>query len=73
MMNNNDNNNNFYRIMAYVFIGLFLISLIICFCVFIYFKWFKGKYIIKKYILITIKMNIKSLKIKNESMFQQMI
>ena len=46
MMNNNDNNNdnNFYRIMAYVFIGLFLISLIICFCVFIYFKWFKGKY-----------------------------
>ena len=46
MMSNNDNNNdnNFYRIMAYVFIGLFLISLIICFCVFIYFKWFKGKY-----------------------------
>ena len=41
-MNNNDNNNdnNFYRIMAYVFIG----SLVICFCVFIYFKWFKGKY-----------------------------
>ena len=40
MMNNNDNNNdnNFYRIMAYVFIGLFLISLVICFCVFIYFK-----------------------------------
>ena len=46
MMNNNDNNNdnNFYRIMAYVFIVLFLISLVICFCVFIYFKWFKGKY-----------------------------
>ena len=46
MMNNNDNNNdnNFYKIMAYVFIGLFLISLVICFCVFIYFKWFKGKY-----------------------------
>ena len=43
MMNNNDNNNdnNFYRIMAYVFIGLFLV---ICFCVFIYFKWFKSKY-----------------------------
>ena len=59
--------------MAYVFIGLFLISLIICFCVFIYFKWFKGKYINKKYTLIIIKMNIKSLKIKNESMFQQMI
>ena len=46
MMNNNDNNNdnNFHRIMAYVFIGLFLISLVICFCVFIYFKWFKSKY-----------------------------
>ena len=46
MMNNNDNNNhnNFYRIMAYVFIGLFPISLVICFCMFIYFKWFKSKY-----------------------------
>ena len=46
MMNNNDNNNdnNFYKIMAYVFIGLFLISLVIYFFVFIYFKWFKGKY-----------------------------
>ena len=42
--NDNYNDNNFYRIMAYVFIGLFLISLIICFCVFIYFKWFKSKY-----------------------------
>ena len=69
MMNNNDNDNDFYRIMAYVFIGLFLIPLIICFCVFIYFKWFKGKYITKKYTLIIIEMNIKSLKIKNESMF----
>ena len=29
MINNNDN--NFYRTMAYVFIGLFLISLVICF------------------------------------------
>ena len=49
MMNNNDNNDNyndndFYRIMAYVFIRLFLISLVIYFCVFNYFKWFKGKY-----------------------------
>ena len=46
MMNNYDNNNdnNVYKIMAYAFIGLFLISLVICFCVFIYFKWFKGKY-----------------------------
>ena len=42
MMNNNDNNNNdnnFYKIMAYVFIGLFLLA-IICFCVFVYFKWY---------------------------------
>ena len=44
MINNDNNDNNFYRIMAYVFIGLFLISLVLCFCVFIYFKWFKGKY-----------------------------
>ena len=25
-------------------IGLFLIALVICFCVFAYFKWLKGKY-----------------------------
>ena len=32
MMNNNDNNdNNFSRIMAYIFIGLFFISLVIFF------------------------------------------
>ena len=30
--------------MVYVFIELFLISLVICFCVVIYCKWFKGKY-----------------------------
>ena len=48
MMNNNDNNNdnNFYRIMAYVFIGLFLLA-IIYFCVFAYFKWFKDKKLFK--------------------------
>ena len=48
MMNNNDNNNdnNFYKIMAYVFIGLFLIE-IVCFCVFAYFKWFKDKKLFK--------------------------
>ena len=71
-MNNNDNNNdnNFYKIMAYVFIGLFLISLVICFCVFIYFKWFKGNILlIIKYTLIIIKMNIKLLKIKNQSYY----
>ena len=48
MMNNNDNNNdnNFYKIMAYIFIGLFLLA-IICFCVFAYFKWFKDKKLFK--------------------------
>ena len=51
MMNNNDNNdnnngNNFYRIMAYVFIRLFLLA-IICFCVFACFKWFKDKKLFK--------------------------
>ena len=53
MMNNDDNNNdnNFYRIMAYVFIGLFLISLVIYFCMFIYFKCIKDKKLFKnKYI-----------------------
>ena len=36
-----------------VFIGLFSVALligIICFCVFAYFKWFKGKKLFKKYI-----------------------
>ena len=44
MMNNNDNNNdnNFYKIMSYIFIRLFLLA-ITCFCVFAYFKWFKDK------------------------------
>ena len=48
MMNNNDNNNdnNFYKIMAYVFFGLFLLA-IICFCVFACFKWFKDKKLFK--------------------------
>ena len=47
MMNDNDNNGySFYKIMAYIFIGLFLLA-IICFCVFAYFKWFKDKKLIK--------------------------
>ena len=42
MMNNNDND---YNAITYVFIGLFslLLLVIICFCVFAYFKWFKSK------------------------------
>ena len=48
MISNNDNNNdnNFYKIMTYVFIGLFLLA-IICFCVFACFKWFKDKKLFK--------------------------
>ena len=53
MINNKDsgNNNNTLR---NVLIGLFLVTVligIICFCVFAYFKWFKGKKIFKsKYV-----------------------
>ena len=54
MMNNdndNDNNTTWFNSINYVFIGLFLITLIICFCVFAYFKWLKGKKLFKnKYI-----------------------
>ena len=50
MMNNDnyDNVNNYYNVITYVFIGLFLIAVVIRFCVFAYFKWFKGKYINNK-------------------------
>ena len=49
MMNNNsydNDNNNDYNAVIYVFIGLFslLLLVIICFCMFAYFKWFKSKY-----------------------------
>ena len=47
MMNkNNYDNDNDYNAITYVFIGLFslLLLVIICFCVFGYFKWFKSKY-----------------------------
>ena len=37
----------YYYVIAYVFIGLFLLTLIICFCVFAYFKWLKGKKLFK--------------------------
>ena len=51
MINNKDNGNN--NTLRNVFIGLFSVALligIICFCVFAYFKWFKGKKLFKKYI-----------------------
>ena len=56
--NNKDNDNT-----TYIFIGLFSIVmfiLIVCFCMFIYFKWFKNK----KILTTLIKMVIKSLRIK---------
>ena len=49
MMNNVDNKDK-DNTMTYIFIGLFLILLfgIVCFCVFAYFKWIKGKKLFKK-------------------------
>ena len=46
MNNNNYDNDNDYNAITYVFIGLFslLLLVIICFCVFAYFNWFKSKY-----------------------------
>ena len=65
MINNKDDNTEEFNAINYDFIGLFLLTFVICFCVFAYFKWFKGKYTNnKKDILIIIKMSIKSLKIK---------
>ena len=70
MMNNVDNKDNDNTI-TYIFIGLFSILLfgIVYFCVFVYFKWIKGKKLFKKNILIIehIKMDIKSLEIKTKT------
>ena len=49
MMNNKDNKDNDNTI-ENTFIGLFSIvmfAVIVCFCVFVYFKWIKGKKILK--------------------------
>ena len=45
MMNNVDNKDNDNTI-TYISIGLFVV--IVCFCVFAYFKWIKGKKLFKK-------------------------
>ena len=51
MINNKDNNTAEFNAINYVFIRLFLLTLVICFCAFAYFKWFKGKKLFKnKYI-----------------------
>ena len=50
MMNNRDNEDN-DNTTTYIFIGLFSVLLfvrIVCFCVFAYFKWIKGKNLFKK-------------------------
>ena len=52
MINNKDNLDN-CNTLQNVFIGLFSVSVfigIICFCVFAYFRWLKGKKLFKKYI-----------------------
>ena len=62
MINNKDNIENDNTI-TNTFIGLFSIVmfiLIVCSCVFVYFKWFKNK---KKILTTLIKVVIKSLKI----------
>ena len=71
MINNKDSSNN--NTLQNVFIVLFSVVVligIICFCVFAYFRWFKGK---NKYVdyynVQHVIMTEKSLKIKNESMF----
>ena len=51
MINNRDSGNN--NTLWNVFIGLFSVLLlvgVVCFCVFAFFKWFKGKKVFKKYI-----------------------
>ena len=68
MINNKDNIDNDNTI-TNIFIGLFSIVmfiLIVCSCIFIYFKWFKIKKILTT---LRIKMVIKSLKIKNQSYY----
>ena len=72
MINNVDNKDNNNNNTTYIFIGLFSVLLfvgIVCFCVFVYFKWIKGKKLFKKNILIIehIKNDIKSLKIKTKT------
>ena len=50
--NNNNNNKNIDNNTTIIFISLFSVLLFIvitCFCIFAYFKWFKGKKLFKKY------------------------
>ena len=68
MINTVDNKDN--NTTTYIFIGLFSVLLFVgtvCFCVFAYFKWVKGKKLLKKVIIELIKMDIKSLEMKNKT------
>ena len=62
MINNKDSGNN--NTLWNVFIGLFSVLLlvgVVCFCVFAYFKWFKGKKLFKNILIIEhIKTDINS-------------
>ena len=67
MINNKDNIDNNNTI-TNIFTGLFSVLLlvgIVCFCVFAYFKWIKGKKLFKKNILIIKFMAKPSLIYKN--------
>ena len=70
MINNKDSSNNNYTLRN-VFIGLFSVAIligIVCFCVFAYFKWFKGKNYLKNMLIIEhIKMDIEPFKIKTQA------
>ena len=68
MINNKDNidNDNTITNIFIVLFSIVMLILIVCSCVFIYFKWFKNK---KKILTTLIKMVIKSLKIKNQSYY----
>ena len=51
MINNKDsgNNNTLWNVFTGSFSVLLLVG-VVCFCVFAYFKWFKGKKLFKKYV-----------------------
>ena len=50
MINNNKNIDNNTTIIFISLFSVLLFSVITCFCIFAYFKWFKGKKLFKKYI-----------------------
>ena len=68
-MNDNDNNNdnNFYKIMAYVFIGIFLISMVIFFACLFILNGLKVNILIIIIIIIIIKYTL--IIIKNQSYY----